>query len=87
MSQPYRLKMGFIGTVRKSKTEPTLREVPAEQIEYGEYVWVRNAASASLVRHFPERGLNQAARAGRYAGGFVQVPFEDITTGLAERCL
>src|SRR5580704_3714290 len=30
------------------ETEPTV------QIEYGDYVWVRDTASASLVRHFPE---------------------------------
>jgi hypothetical protein len=30
------------------ETEPTV------QIEYGDYAWVRDTASASLVRHFPE---------------------------------
>jgi hypothetical protein len=30
------------------ETEPTV------QIEYGNYAWVRDTASASLVHHFPE---------------------------------
>jgi hypothetical protein len=35
-------------------------EVPAGQIEYGDYVWVRDKASASLIRHFPEHRFRVA---------------------------
>jgi len=39
------------------------------QIEYGDYVWVRDTASASLVRHYPRTPFWPASKALQHRAG------------------